>query len=251
MALLFMLVICIAIADVADGTGFVPEMLTRLGQSLRRLSSEQHMGSVSLGDTISDTLDSGAEHVYTFTGERGTVINLIATTTLDFSPYLILRNSNAQELVFDSGLSGQNAPICQYTLPYNGAYQVLVGGVGSAGRRDYQLSLSEVNMEGEQPLEIGEIVTGVLSLCEEQHFRVRVNQGATVTITTRSERETNVETEMLNEAGQIVASFNNRGSLEPTIQYESFYADQNFTIVVQIKDGDAGGFSLRVAETRR
>lgn len=100
----------------------------------------QTRGVLQRGDR---TLDDGSlYHVYTFNGRSGQRITLNLTSN-EFDTYLILLDSNGENIADNDDFQGGTNSHITITLPRTGEYSVIVNGYDSSSRGAYELAILE------------------------------------------------------------------------------------------------------------
>ncbi len=122
-------------------------LLEQLGSgSLISAQNKVNRGSIGYGETRSDNVAVGEQHVWTFNGNAGdtVVIDMIATdNSQNFDPLLILYNSNGEMVdMDDDGGDNLNARL-RFSLPASGTYMIGAQSFMGTSGGSYELRLSK------------------------------------------------------------------------------------------------------------
>ncbi len=99
---------------------------------------------ITVGETVTAALASGAEDTWTFTGETGQVISIAVTAAGDyFDPVLSLRDGSGREIALDDDSGGDlNSLIAGFSLPTDDEYAIVVRSFNGRSGGPYTLSLT-------------------------------------------------------------------------------------------------------------
>lgn len=125
-------------------------------------------GELAYGDSVSDELEPGEDHLWQFEGTEGDIVTiLVETTSSEMDPVLELEDADGTVLTTaDDNLSGESEEISDYELPDTGDYVIRVGDFWDEGG-PYTLSLELGTGEEEEEttggvIDFGETVEGAL-----------------------------------------------------------------------------------------
>lgn len=143
------------------------------------------MGAIEMDGSVSGTLEQGERHGWSFTGERGQLVDLRVFGDWDSTLELIAPGSDAAIAIdFNSG-GGSTALLCGQRLLADGAYIAVVSGYLGVPNRDfgdYRLELSARPASDPVPIAYGDTISERAETCDGDFYLLDVEQGETLEI---------------------------------------------------------------------
>jgi len=101
-------------------------------------------GTLTYGETMSATLESGTRHHWLFEGEEGDVVTISMTAVGgDMDAYLELFAPDGVRVMTDDDSGGDaNAEISTFELPLSGTYRIIARGYDDGDVGEYELALT-------------------------------------------------------------------------------------------------------------
>lgn len=132
----------------ADATGeytLALDMLEAVGVAgleQSQFNTQTLDNTLAYGETVVATLTSGLQDEWTFTGSQGDTVTIILFSSA-FDALLQLYDGSGQLIADNNDFDGLNAQIGPLTLPANGTFTILAGGVTPSAKGEYTLSIDD------------------------------------------------------------------------------------------------------------
>jgi hypothetical protein len=121
-------------------------LIEQMGEGfLNGAQNRVNRGSIGYGETRSDRVGSGEQHIWTFNGNAGdvVVIEMSASNASDsLDPYLILYNPGGATAQMDDDSGGNLNSRIRFALPESGTYTIGAQSFAGVSSGSYELRLS-------------------------------------------------------------------------------------------------------------
>jgi hypothetical protein len=210
-------------------------------------------GELVYGDSVSDELEPGEDHLWRFEGTEGDIVTiLVETTSPDMDLVLELEDADGTVLTTaDDNLSGESEEIRNYELPDTGEYTIRVGDFWDEGG-PYTLSLERGTGEEEEisagVIAFGETVEGTLDENRQALWTFSGEAEQAVTIVLQPDEESDMSLELKDPDGVTLQVSDSGYSGEEERIEGLLPATGDYQIVVREYWGEAGTYTLTLSE---